>query len=148
MAPRLRAWLRELTRRQDSVLSEVERVLLSADDFTLHAGHADGALMAKTLYMEQWACFLKIPTIKLVDGSSGMLHDWNSTPLGLTASGGGSITTYETDNGSYHPEIEFLPFMVRIRSTENGDMLISRVRHLDLGGIRNSTGRENGCVLS
>ncbi|KAL2391753.1 Propionyl-CoA carboxylase beta chain [Exophiala dermatitidis] len=73
------------------------RVLLTADDFTLRAGHADGALMAKTLYMEQLACFLKVPMIKLVDGSSG----------------GGSITTYKTDNGSYLPEIEFLPFMVR-----------------------------------
>ncbi|KIW98267.1 uncharacterized protein Z519_01851 [Cladophialophora bantiana CBS 173.52] len=35
--------------------------------------------------------------VKLVDGSSG----------------GGSITTYKTDNGSFLPEIELLPFMVR-----------------------------------
>jgi len=49
------------------------RVLVTADDFTLRAGHADGALMAKTVFMEQLACHLKIPMIKLVDGSSGSL---------------------------------------------------------------------------
>ncbi len=45
--------------------------MLTADDFTLRAGHADGALMSKTLYMEKLAVHLKLPMIKLVDGSSG-----------------------------------------------------------------------------
>ena len=49
-------------------------MLLTADDFTIRAGHADGAIGAKTLYMEQLACHLKLPMIKLVDGASGM-HD-------------------------------------------------------------------------
>lgn len=71
------------------------KVMLTADDFTLRAGHADGALMMKTLYMEQLALQLKIPMIKVVDGSSG----------------GGSITTYKEQNGSYIPELELLPYI-------------------------------------
>ncbi|KAK5175519.1 uncharacterized protein LTR77_000658 [Saxophila tyrrhenica] len=67
-------------------------VLLTADDFTLRAGHADGALMAKTLYMEKLCVHLKLPMIKVVDG----------------ASGGGSITTYRTQGGSYLPDLELL----------------------------------------
>lgn len=45
---------------------------MTADDFTVRAGHADGSIMAKTLYMEQLACSLKIPMIKVIDGASGM----------------------------------------------------------------------------
>ena len=73
------------------------RVLLTADDFTLRAGHADGALMAKTLYMEKLCVHLKLPMIKLVDG----------------ASGGGSITTYKVQQGTYIPELELLPWVVQ-----------------------------------
>lgn len=51
------------------------KVMLTADDFTLRAGHADGSLMMKTLYFEQLAIHLKIPMIKLVDGSSGQTTD-------------------------------------------------------------------------
>ncbi|OAP56373.1 propionyl-CoA carboxylase beta chain [Fonsecaea erecta] len=73
------------------------RVLLTADDFTLRAGHADGALMAKTLYMEKLAVHMRLPMIKLVDGSSG----------------GGSITTYRTQQASYIPQLELLPWVMR-----------------------------------
>ncbi|OQV01258.1 Carboxyl transferase domain-containing protein [Cladophialophora immunda] len=73
------------------------RVLLTADDFTLRAGHADGALMAKTLYMEKLAVHMKLPMIKLVDGSSG----------------GGSITTYRVQKASYIPQLELLPWVMR-----------------------------------
>lgn len=72
-------------------------ILLTADDFTIRAGHADGALMAKTLYMEKLCVSLKLPMIKLVDG----------------ASGGGSITNYRTQAGSYLPELELLYWLVR-----------------------------------
>jgi acetyl-CoA carboxylase carboxyltransferase component len=71
-------------------------VLLTADDFTLRAGHADGALMAKTLYMEKLCVHLKLPMIKVVDG----------------ASGGGSITNYKTMRGSYLPDLELLQWLV------------------------------------
>ncbi|KKY13529.1 putative propionyl- carboxylase [Diplodia seriata] len=47
------------------------RILLTADDFTLRAGHADGAVSAKSLYGEQLALALRLPVVKLVDGSSG-----------------------------------------------------------------------------
>jgi acetyl-CoA carboxylase carboxyltransferase component len=73
------------------------RVLFTADDFTLRAGHADGALMSKTLYMEKLCVHLKLPMIKLVDG----------------ASGGGSITNYKTEQGSYLPQLELLSWVVR-----------------------------------
>jgi hypothetical protein len=70
--------------------------LFTADDFSIRAGHADGALMEKTvrtcrttilpgadclqIYMEKLAIALKLPIVKLVDGSSG----------------GGSVTTIRT----------------------------------------------------
>lgn len=63
------------------------RVLFTADDFSLRAGHADGAIWAKTLYMEKLCLDLRLPIIKLVDGSSG----------------GGSVTTIRRDGFSYVP---------------------------------------------
>jgi hypothetical protein len=69
--------------------------MLTADDFTLRAGHADGALMPKTLYMEKLCVHLKIPMVKLVDG----------------ASGGGSITSYREHQSTYLPELELLSWL-------------------------------------
>ncbi|KAF8861257.1 propionyl-CoA carboxylase-like protein [Acephala macrosclerotiorum] len=63
------------------------KVVFTADDFSIRAGHADGALMEKTVYMEKLAIALKLPIIKLVDGSSG----------------GGSVTTIKTAGFSYIP---------------------------------------------
>ncbi|KAH7310307.1 carboxyl transferase [Rhexocercosporidium sp. MPI-PUGE-AT-0058] len=63
------------------------RVVFTADDFSIRAGHADGALMEKTIYMEKLAVALKLPIVKLVDGSSG----------------GGSVTTIKTAGYSYIP---------------------------------------------
>jgi acetyl-CoA carboxylase carboxyltransferase component len=62
-------------------------VVFTADDFSLRAGHADGALWAKTTYLEKLAVALKLPIIKLVDGSSG----------------GGSVSTIRTEGYSYVP---------------------------------------------
>jgi len=62
-------------------------VLFTADDFSLRAGHADGALWAKTTYLEKLAVALKLPIVKLVDGSSG----------------GGSVSTIRTEGYSYVP---------------------------------------------
>jgi acetyl-CoA carboxylase carboxyltransferase component len=47
------------------------RCVFTADDFSIRAGHADGALMYKTMYLEKLALAMKLPIIKLVDGSSG-----------------------------------------------------------------------------
>ncbi|KAG4438240.1 hypothetical protein IFR05_006268 [Cadophora sp. M221] len=63
------------------------RVVFTADDFSIRAGHADGALAEKTIYLEKLAVALKLPIIKLVDGSSG----------------GGSVTTIKTVGYSYIP---------------------------------------------
>ncbi|KKY39655.1 putative propionylcarboxylase [Diaporthe ampelina] len=63
------------------------RVLFTADDFSLRAGHADGAIWAKTVYMERLCLDLRLPIVKLVDGSSG----------------GGSVTTIRRDGYSYVP---------------------------------------------
>lgn len=48
--------------------------------------------MPKTVYMEKLCVHLKLPMIKLVDG----------------ASGGGSITTYREQNGTYLPDLNDL----------------------------------------
>ncbi|ETN39475.1 uncharacterized protein HMPREF1541_05699 [Cyphellophora europaea CBS 101466] len=72
-------------------------VLLTADDFTLRAGHADGALMPKTVYMDKLSVHLRLPMVKLVDG----------------ASGGGSITTYKSEGGSYLPTLALLYYVVK-----------------------------------
>ncbi|KAK3052707.1 hypothetical protein LTR09_006190 [Extremus antarcticus] len=54
------------------------------------AGHQDGNLMAKTLYMEKMAIALKLPMIKLVDGSSG----------------GGSVSSIAAQQFSYVPPMQ------------------------------------------
>ncbi|KAE9364337.1 ClpP/crotonase [Stipitochalara longipes BDJ] len=63
------------------------KVVFTADDFSIRAGHADGALMEKTIYIEKLAISLRLPIVKLVDGSSG----------------GGSVTTIKTAGFSYIP---------------------------------------------
>lgn len=65
------------------------KVVFTADDFSIRAGHADGALVQKTIYMEKLAIELRLPIIKLVDGSSG----------------GGSVTTIKTLGYSYIPGV-------------------------------------------
>ncbi len=65
------------------------KVVFTADDFSIRAGHADGALMEKTIYMEKLAIELRLPIVKLVDGSSG----------------GGSVTSIRTAGFSYVPPL-------------------------------------------
>ena len=63
------------------------KILFTADDFSLRAGHADGATASKTIYMEKLSLDLRLPIVKLVDGSSG----------------GGSVTTIKKEGFSYIP---------------------------------------------
>ncbi|KAK4545098.1 hypothetical protein LTR36_003649 [Oleoguttula mirabilis] len=65
------------------------KVVFTADDFSIRAGHADGALFEKTVYLEKLALKLKLPVVKLVDGSSG----------------GGSVTTIKTQGYAYVPPL-------------------------------------------
>lgn len=77
------------------------KVLLTADDYTLRAGHADGALYEKTLYIEKMALSLRLPILKLVDGSSG----------------GGSVTSIHTNGFSYIPPVpSFAPAVAQLNA--------------------------------
>lgn len=73
------------------------RVVFTADDFSIRAGHADGALVEKTVYMEKLSIALKLPMIKLVDGSSG----------------GGSVTSIKTHGFSYIPPLQSVEHVVK-----------------------------------
>ncbi|QIW96527.1 hypothetical protein AMS68_002045 [Peltaster fructicola] len=72
-------------------------IIFTADDFSIRAGHADGALHEKTYYMEKLAVTMKLPMIKLVDGSSG----------------GGSVTTIKTMAYSYVPPLRGMDYVVK-----------------------------------
>ncbi|KAL3461553.1 carboxyl transferase [Aspergillus heterothallicus] len=72
-------------------------VLLTADDFSLRSGHADGASAGKTIYLEKLALALKLPVVKLVDGSSG----------------GGSVTTIRKEGWSYLPYVPMFHQVIR-----------------------------------
>lgn len=71
------------------------KILLTADDFTIRSGHADGSTSGKTLYLEKLALTLRIPVIKLVDGSSG----------------GGSVTLIRKEGWSYLPELALFKYV-------------------------------------
>lgn len=73
------------------------KVLFTADDYSIRAGHADGAIGLKTVYMEKLALALRLPMVKLVDGSSG----------------GGSVTTIATQGFSYIPPLDSVSLVVR-----------------------------------
>ena len=63
------------------------KIVLTADDYSIRAGHADGATAEKTVYAEKMALALQLPMIKLTDGSSG----------------GGSVTSIKASGWSYIP---------------------------------------------
>lgn len=73
------------------------RVLLTVDDFSLRSGHADGSTAEKTIYVEKLAVAMKLPVVKLVDGSSG----------------GGSVTTIKTAGWSYLPYLPMFQYVVQ-----------------------------------
>ncbi|KAJ5702530.1 hypothetical protein N7488_010078 [Penicillium malachiteum] len=78
------------------------KVLLTADDFSIRSGHADGSTAGKTVYVEKLALALIIPVVKLVDGSSG----------------GGSVTTIRKEGWSYLPYV--MPFGPAIKQLNQG----------------------------
>ncbi len=45
--------------------------VVCADDFTSRGGHSDGAIAAKSVYLDQLSVELRVPSIRLLDGSSG-----------------------------------------------------------------------------
>ncbi len=46
-------------------------VIVCADDFTSRGGHADGAIAAKSGYLDRLATEMRMPSLRLLDGSSG-----------------------------------------------------------------------------
>jgi acetyl/propionyl-CoA carboxylase alpha subunit/acetyl-CoA carboxylase carboxyltransferase component len=46
-------------------------VVVCADDFTSRGGHADGAISAKSFHLDQLSLQMHVPSIRLLDGSSG-----------------------------------------------------------------------------
>ena len=46
-------------------------VIVCADDFTSRGGHADGAIAAKSVYLDRLATEMCLPSLRLLDGSSG-----------------------------------------------------------------------------
>lgn len=73
------------------------RILLTTDDFSIRSGHADGSSANKTVYVEKLAVALRIPVVKLVDGSSG----------------GGSVTTIRKEGWSYLPYLHSFSHVVQ-----------------------------------
>ena len=45
--------------------------VVCADDFTSRGGHADGAIGAKSFYLDQLSLRMQVPSVRLLDGSSG-----------------------------------------------------------------------------
>jgi len=45
--------------------------VVCADDFTSRGGHADGAIGAKSFHLDKLSLQLRIPSVRLLDGSSG-----------------------------------------------------------------------------
>ena len=50
---------------------EGRSAVVCADDFTSRGGHADGAIGAKSGYLDRLSIELRLPSIRLLDGSSG-----------------------------------------------------------------------------
>ncbi len=50
---------------------EGRQTIVCADDFTSRGGHADGAIGSKSLYLDRLSTELRVPSVRLLDGSSG-----------------------------------------------------------------------------
>ncbi|KAL0572647.1 hypothetical protein V5O48_009305 [Marasmius crinis-equi] len=66
-----------------------KKVFVTADDFSVRGGHADGGIAHKAPHGETLARKFRVPLIRLLDGSSG----------------GGSVTTYLSSGSTYIPTL-------------------------------------------
>ena len=64
-------------------------VVVSGDDFTVRGGSADASIAGKRIRAEGFACELKLPHVRLIDGMAG----------------GGSVKTIEMAGRTYIPEL-------------------------------------------
>ena len=75
-------------------------VMVGGDDFTVRGGAADAAIHRKQVYAEQMARELRIPMVRLVDGSGG----------------GGSVKSYQDMGRTYVPPLFGWEHAVRMLS--------------------------------
>jgi acetyl-CoA carboxylase carboxyltransferase component len=73
------------------------RAVVQGDDFTIRGGAADAAIWQKMVYAEQMAHDLRIPLVRLVDGTGG----------------GGSVKSLEQMGFSYVPPLPGFELVVR-----------------------------------
>ena len=78
-----------ITVKNGTELGGKRHVMITADDFSIRAGHLDGATPEKTVLAEKMALAMRVPVVKLVDGSSG----------------GGSVTLIRREGYSYIPTV-------------------------------------------
>ncbi|KAI9688116.1 MAG: hypothetical protein M1822_001622 [Bathelium mastoideum] len=72
------------------------KIIVTADDFSIRAGHLDGASPEKSILAEKMALAMRLPMVKLVDGSSG----------------GGSVTLIRKQGYSYVPTVRAFHYVV------------------------------------
>ena len=77
------------------------RIIVGGDDFTLRGGSADASIREKHLKCEEMALSLKLPLIRIVEGSGG----------------GGSVKTIETTGRANVPEVEGWDLVVKSMGT-------------------------------
>ncbi len=77
---------------------EGRNAVVCADDFTSRGGHADGAIGAKSFHLDRMALELRIPSVRLLDGSSGggsvaaMVPEQRKTGESIAQESSGAIT--------------------------------------------------------
>jgi len=77
------------------------KVILGCDDFTIRGGAADAAIGRKAAYAERMALDLRLPMVRLIEGTGG----------------GGSVKFLETMSYTYVPANPALDVMVELLST-------------------------------
>ena len=80
---------------------EERRVVIGGDDFTVRGGAADGAIGYKFTYAERMALELRIPMVRLIDGTGG----------------GGSVKSLDTMRRTYVPANPGMDVMAELLST-------------------------------
>lgn len=74
------------------------RIVLGGDDFTVRGGAADAKVGNKSGYGEQYALEMRVPLVRLIDGSGG----------------GGSVKTLEMTGYSYIPQLPGLETTMKL----------------------------------
>ena len=87
-------------------------VVVGGDDFTVRGGAADASIFQKQVHAERMAHELRLPIVRLVDGSGG----------------GGSVKTLETERRSFVPFNPGWEWVVANLATRAGRVACASVR--------------------